>query len=159
MKVIRVAGVTANDVINGEGVCVSVWMQGCPHRCDGCHNPEAWDFEGGILYNQDMLIFEVLKLIEADGIKRNLSILGGEPLCPENADFVEYLTHIVRNVHPGIKIFCWTGYNIEDIDPKYLKYIDILIDGKFEKDKRDITLKLRGSSNQRIIDVKEYLNS
>lgn len=151
MKTIRITGVTPNDVVNGEGVSVSLWMQGCPHRCDGCHNPEAWDFEGGLLYNQDMLVFELLKLIEKNGIKRNLSILGGEPLCPQNRDFVEYLTHIVSNVHPDIKVFCWTGYNVEEIDPKYLKYIDVLIDGKFEKDKRDITLKLRGSSNQRIL--------
>lgn len=159
MKVIRLAGVTANDVINGEGVCVSVWLQGCPHKCKGCHNPETWDFNGGTLYNQDMVIFEILKLIEADGMKRNLSILGGEPLCEENRDFVEYLTHIVSNVYPDIKVFCWTGYNIEEIDPKYIKYIDVLIDGKFEEEKRDITLKLRGSTNQRIIDVKEYFNS
>lgn len=159
MKTIRLAGVTPNDVINGEGVSVSVWLQGCPHRCKGCHNPEAWDFEGGTLYNQDMLTFEILKLIEANGIQRNLSILGGEPLCPENKDFVKLLTKIVKNVYPHIKIFCWTGYNIEEIDKEYLKNIDILIDGKFEQDKRDITLKLRGSSNQRIIDIKEYLNS
>lgn len=151
MKTIRIAGVTANDVINGEGVSVSVWLQGCPHRCKGCHNPETWNYEGGTLYNQDMLIFEILKLIEKDGIKRNLSILGGEPLCEENRDFVEYLTHIVNNVHPEIKVFCWTGYNLEDIDPKYLKYIDVLIDGKFDENKRDVTLKLRGSSNQRVL--------
>ena len=68
MKVIKIAGVTANDVINGEGVCVSVWMQGCPHRCKGCHNPETWDFEGGTLYNQDMLAFEILKLIEGETV-------------------------------------------------------------------------------------------
>lgn len=159
METIRLAGVTANDVIDGEGVCVSVWLQGCPHRCKGCHNPEAWDFEGGTLYNQDMVIFEILKLIEENNIKRNLSILGGEPLCPENADFVLYLTKVVKNVHPEIKIFCWTGYNIEELDTKYLKYIDTLIDGKFELDKRDITLKFRGSMNQRIINVKDYLQS
>ena len=151
MRTIRIAGVTPNDVINGEGISVSVWLQGCPHRCKGCHNPETWDFEGGTLYNQDMLIFEILKLIEKNGIKRNLSILGGEPLCEENRDFIQILTKIVRNIHPEIKIYCWTGYRLEDIDPQYLKNIDVLIDGKFEQDKRDITLKLRGSSNQRIL--------
>lgn len=151
MKTIRIAGVTPNDVINGEGVSVSVWLQGCPHKCKGCHNPETWNFEGGTLYNQDMLTFEILKLIEKNGIKRNLSLLGGEPLCAENRDFVQLLTKIVRNVHPEIKIYCWTGYQLEDIEPQYLKNIDVLIDGKFEQDKRDVTLKLRGSSNQRIL--------
>lgn len=151
MRTIRIAGVTPNDVINGEGVSVSVWLQGCPHRCKGCHNPETWNFEGGILYNQDMLTFEILKLIEKNGIKRNLSILGGEPLCKENREFVQLLTKIVRNVHPEIKIYCWTGYNIEDIDPQYLKNIDVLIDGLYDETKRDVTLKLRGSLNQRIL--------
>ena len=131
MRTIRIAGVTPNDVINGEGVSVSVWLQGCPHRCKGCHNPETWNFEGGTLYNQDMLTFEILKLIEKNGIKRNLSILGGEPLCKENREFVQLLTKIVRNVHPEIKIYCWTGYNIEDIDTQYLKNIDVLIDGLY----------------------------
>lgn len=151
MRTIRIAGVTPNDVINGEGVSVSVWLQGCPHRCKGCHNPETWNFEGGILYNQDMLTFEILKLIEKNGIKRNLSILGGEPLCKENREFVQLLTKIVRNVHPEIKIYCWTGYNIEDIDSQYLKNIDVLIDGLYDETKRDVTLKLRGSLNQRIL--------
>ena len=151
MRTIRIAGVTPNDVINGEGVSVSVWLQGCPHRCKGCHNPETWDFEGGTLYNQDMLTFEILKLIEKNGIKRNLSILGGEPLCKENREFVQILTKIVRNVHPEIKIYCWTGYNVEDIDPQYLKNIDVLIDGLYDETKRDVTLKLRGSLNQRIL--------
>ena len=151
MRTIRIAGVTPNDVINGEGVSVSVWLQGCPHRCKGCHNPETWNFEGGTLYNQDMLTFEILKLIEKNGIKRNLSILGGEPLCKENREFVQLLTKIVRNIHPEIKIYCWTGYNIEDIDPQYLKNIDVLIDGLYDETKRDVTLKLRGSLNQRIL--------
>ena len=151
MRTIRIAGVTPNDVINGEGVSVSVWLQGCPHRCKGCHNPETWNFEGGTLYNQDMLTFEILKLIEKNGIKRNLSILGGEPLCKENREFVQLLTKIVRNVHPEIKIYCWTGYNIEDIDPQYLKNIDVFIDGLYDETKRDVTLKLRGSLNQRIL--------
>lgn len=151
MRTIRIAGVTPNDVINGEGVSVSVWLQGCPHRCKGCHNPETWNFEGGTLYNQDMLTFEILKLIEKNGIKRNLSILGGEPLCKENREFVQLLTKIVRNVHPEIKIYCWTGYNIEDVDPQYLKNIDVLIDGLYNETKRDVTLKLRGSLNQRIL--------
>lgn len=151
MRTIRIAGVTPNDVINGEGVSVSVWLQGCPHRCKGCHNPETWNFESGTLYNQDMLTFEILKLIEKNGIKRNLSILGGEPLCKENREFVQLLTKIVRNVHPEIKIYCWTGYNIEDIDPQYLKNIDVLIDGLYDETKRDVTLKLRGSLNQRIL--------
>ncbi len=155
MKTIRIADIITNDVINGQGICTSVWLQGCPHHCPGCHNPEAWNFDGGTLYDQDMVTFKILKIMRKNGIQRNLSILGGEPLCPQNAEFVRVLCAAARYMYPDIKIFCWTGYNLEDIHPIFLKDIDVLIDGKFELDKRDVSLPLRGSSNQRIIHLKE----
>ena len=151
----RYAGLKENDIVDGEGICVSLWTQGCPHRCPGCHNPETWDYNGGMEIDMGELTTKVIQAIEKNGVKRNLSILGGEPLCPHNIDFVISLVNIVRTLFPYIKIFIWTGYRLEDLREKYQKSlfdkIDVLIDGPFELSQRDITLKLRGSKNQRVL--------
>lgn len=153
----RYAGIIKNDVVNGEGVCLSVFTQGCPHRCKGCFNSETWNFDGGIeIENLDNFINKIIMDIKANGIIRNLSILGGEPLCPENQLFVFSLIKAVKANYPNIKIFLWTGYYIEDIILNdytifILQNIDMMIDGPFVEEERDITLKLRGSKNQRIL--------
>lgn len=159
---IRYAGLDKNDILNGEGFCVSFWTQGCPHKCKGCHNPETWDFNGGIEIEYSQLINDIIQSISANGIIRNFSILGGEPLCKENLDLVDKIVTDIRKEYPTIKIYCWTGYNYEDIInnsqiKKILKKIDVLIDGLFILEQRDITLKLKGSLNQRVIDVKNTL--
>lgn len=156
MKTIRLAGIKENDIVDGEGVCVSVWTQGCPHQCYGCHNPETWDFKGGDLYEQEVVIQDVLTLISKNGIQRNLSILGGEPFCEENADFSIRLAAAAHEMYPNCTIYCWTGYTIEELEKLYkldilLKDIDILIEGRYIDAQRDITLKFRGSPNQRIL--------
>lgn len=151
METIRIADIITNDVLNGQGICTSIWLQGCPHRCPGCHNPQAWDFNGGTVYYQEMLIKEILELLSRNGIKRNLSFLGGEPLCPENRDFCIALAKAAKEKYPEITIFCWTGYTIEQLDKEWLKDIDVLIDGPFIQEQRDITLYLRGSKNQRVL--------
>lgn len=152
------AGVIPNDVVNGKGVCVSLFTQGCPHHCDGCFNPETWDYEGGYTVPSDIR-GQIVKLISANGIQRNFSILGGEPLCPENQNFVLDIITAVKAAYPTIKIYLWTGFSFEDIKTltntnsvllSILEKIDVLIDGRFEKEKMDLTLKLRGSSNQHI---------
>ena len=149
-----------NDFINGIGVCVSFWTQGCPHHCLGCHNPEAWDFEGGYEVPTDIK-GRIIKAISANGIQRNFSILGGEPLCKQNRDLVNEIVTAVRTAYPDIKIYLWSGYTYQDllsmnssVVNSILEKCDILIDGPFELENRDITLKLRGSSNQNIIDLK-----
>lgn len=147
----KYAKIIKDDMINGEGVCTSFWTQGCPHRCPGCHNPETWSFCGGYEARPKVLIAKVLNAIGANGIQRNLSILGGEPLCKENVDFVCKLAAAAKKKYSNIKIYVWTGYLLENLKPEWLENIDVLIDGKFEIDKRDITLKLRGSSNQRVL--------
>ena len=151
----RYAGLKKNDIVDGEGVCVSFWTQGCPHRCPGCHNPETWDFNGGIEIDEDELTTKIVNAIEANGVNRNFSILGGEPLCPHNIRYVINLVNIVRTLFPEIKIFIWTGYRLEDLQEKYqeslFNKIDVLIDGPFILDQRDISLKLRGSKNQRVL--------
>lgn len=153
----RYAGLMTNDFANGTGVCVSFWTQGCPHHCKGCQNPETWDFEGGLELPTDIR-GQIIKAICANGITRNFSVLGGEPLCPQNIEEVDQIITSVRAAFPQIKIFVWTGYTLEELQKEknehiinILSKIDILVDGKYEEKQRDITLELRGSKNQRIL--------
>ena len=151
----RIADIKYNDIVDGEGVCLSVWTQGCPHRCLGCHNPETWDFNGGYEIDKDKAIEDILKNINVNGIQRNLSILGGEPLCDANINFTVKLLAKAKEKYPTIKTFVWTGFTYEALIKRYgkeiLNDIDILIDGPFILDERDITLYLRGSKNQRVL--------
>lgn len=148
----RISGINENDVVNGKGICVSVFMQGCPHQCKGCFNPETWDFKGGrAIEDEQKEINNILNLINQNGVQRNLSILGGEPLHKNNISFVKNLLKQAKEKYPTIKTFVWTGYLLEELDKNDLQNIDILIDGKFIEELRDITLELRGSSNQRIL--------
>ena len=153
----RYAGLITNDFANGTGTCVSFWTQGCPHHCPGCQNPETWNFNGGQEVPTDIR-GQIIKAICANGIIRNFSVLGGEPLCDENLEEVDKIITAVRTAYPQIKIFVWTGYIIEELKEKHdkkidsiLSQIDVLIDGPFIEAERDITLELRGSKNQRIL--------
>ena len=152
----RIAKIKDNDIANGLGISMSVWTQGCPHHCKGCFNVETWDFNSGKEFTKEDLEY-IINNINKDGVERNLSILGGEPLCPENVEGVINLCKQIREVYPEKRIYLWTGYTYEEFDytqKKVLKYIDVIIDGKFEIDKKDLSLMLRGSSNQRIICTK-----
>lgn len=152
-----------NDIAAGEGVNVSVFTQGCPIHCPGCHNPQTWDFNGGKEFSGDTMN-EILKAISANGIQRNLSIMGGEPLCANNIFLTDMIISEVKKVYPDIKIYVWTGHTYEDLkllakmEPKIndiFDKIDYLIDGPFILAERDITLAMRGSRNQRILNMKE----
>lgn len=144
-----------NDITNGEGVSVSFFVQGCPHKCSGCFNPETWDYMGGEPYTEHTKK-EIIDAIGANGIERNFSLLGGEPLDPVNLTMTEDIVSAVRIAYPNIKIFLWTGYNFEELphyEPifhKIFECVDIVIDGPFKEDLKDLDLKLRGSSNQNI---------
>ena len=155
----KYAKIKFNDIVDGEGICVSFWTQGCPFRCPGCHNPDTWDFNGGVEIPSDIK-GQIIKALSANGVQRNFSVLGGEPLCEENLDLVHSLIMAVRIAYPEIKIFVWSGFVIETLKKRaetnekladILKNIDVLIDGPFIQEERNITLKLRGSSNQRIL--------
>lgn len=131
------------------------------HFCKGCHNPDTWDIDGGMEL-PDNYIEYIIELLTKNGIHRNFSILGGEPLMLTNTSIVNNIVKAVRKQLPDTKIFLWTGFTYEEllkrkesITNSILDTIDILIDGKFELDKRDITLWLRGSPNQRVIDINE----
>lgn len=155
----RYAGLIKNDLAAAPGVCVSFFVQGCPLRCPGCHNPESWDFEGGMEFSAKTLN-DILTSLSANGIERPLCIMGGEPLCTENLFLTTLIIKEVRQQKPNVKIYLWTGYTYEELlfkktsDPKLeyiLDNIDCLIDGPFIQEEKDITLQMRGSRNQRII--------
>ena len=148
----KVSKIKDNDVANGIGISMSVWTQGCPHHCKGCFNKITWNYEDGRVFTDDDLNY-IIENINKNNIKRNLSILGGEPLCPENIDGVINLCKKFKKQYPKNLIYLWTGYVVEefnDTQNEVFKYVDVLVDGKFEEDKKDPSLKLRGSSNQRI---------
>lgn len=155
----RIAKIKPNDVINGNGIVVSVWTQGCPHHCKGCFNKGTWSFTGGREYTKEDKE-NILKMLDANNVKRNLSVLGGEPFAEENIDDVLELCDFIRKEKPDREIFVWTGFTVEYLAEKYgwdrFKSIDVIVDGKFEEDKKDLMLMHRGSSNQRIIRVKDF---
>ena len=156
----KYSGLIRNDLAAAPGVSVSFFTQGCPHRCKGCHNPETGDFEGGKEFTYEVLN-EIIEALGANGIKRNFCVMGGEPLAPENEFLTLLVTSKVKEHFPDIKIYIWTGYYYDDIKnrgghtEKILNITDVLIDGPYIESKRDTTLKMRGSSNQNIIVLKE----
>ena len=158
MKFIKIKD---NDIANGVGITMSLWTQGCPHHCKGCFNMETWDFNKGKEFTELDLKY-IFDNINKNDIHRDLSILGGEPLCPQNIEGVINLCKEFKKIYPNKKIYIWTGYTLEefnDIQKSILNHIDIIVDGKFIEDKRNLSLKLRGSENQRVINVKETLKN
>ena len=143
----RYAQIRDMDIVNGEGIAVSLFVQGCQNHCKGCFNQETWDFDGGKEWTKEVED-EFIKLCKRDYVSC-VSLLGGEPLAQN--DILDLLKRIKAEVNKTV--YVWTGYTAE-FAIKYksleLSYIDYLIDGKFEEDKKDVRLRLRGSSNQKI---------
>ena len=154
----KYAGIDEFEIANGLNVGISVYTQGCPHHCTNCFNPETWDFNGG----SDWTVEEenkVIALLNNPYIKR-LTILGGEPLIERNREPLRGFLSRVRELYPNKEIWLYTGdlyENIKDTFYDVIKYVDVLVDGEYVDGLRDITLKFRGSSNQRIIDVQKSL--
>ena len=162
VKSLKYSGLILNDISAAPGLCVSFFTQGCPHRCPGCHNPETWNFDGGLEFTEETLN-EIINGLTAQNIKRDLCIMGGEPLCKENALLTFIIIEQVKYYLPDTKIYIWTGYTIEELldtqNPfiiESLRRADVLIDGPYIDAERDITLSMRGSRNQRILDLKKY---
>ena len=155
------------DIANGEGVRVSLFVSGCTHKCEGCFNPQAWDFNYGDEFTEKE-IDQIIEMLAPDYIS-GLTLLGGEPLEPENQDaLIELLTQFKAEL-PNKKIWCYTGFSFRnDLLPKvqqnkesiknFLELIDVLVDGKFIEELKSPALLFRGSSNQNIIDVKASLS-
>lgn len=156
------------DVANGEGVRVSVFVSGCNHHCKGCFNQCAWDFNYGKKFTEKEEQ-QIIDYMNHDYIS-GLSLLGGEPLEPKNQEGLLPLVKKVKEKFPDKNIWCYTGFDFEkdvvgkmaknnETTRELLKYIDVIVDGKFEEDKRDLKLQFRGSSNQKIVDVKKSLQT
>ena len=154
------------DIANGEGVRVSLFVSGCRHHCKGCFNEIAWNFKYGKEFTQDT-VDEIIQDLNHDYVE-GLSLLGGEPLEPENQEALAKLVTKVKEKYPNKNIWCYTGFKLDDdlLNGKFkdnkttqeiLKNIDVLVDGKFEIENKDIKLKFRGSSNQRVINMPETL--
>ena len=146
------------DISNGPGVRVSIFMQGCHFHCKDCFNEEAWDFNGGKEYT-DETINRVLELCEKEYIV-GLSILGGEPIHPKNIEGTTKLAKLFKEKFPNKNLWIWTGFLFEDIKSnEVFNYVDTLVDGQFKTELFDPRLKWKGSSNQRVIDVKKSLKN
>lgn len=154
------------DVANGPGVRVSLFVSGCTHHCKNCFNPETWNFDFGKPFTQAE-IDHILNSCKEDYIA-GITVLGGEPMEPQNQESVLDLLKQFRNRYPDKTIWCYSGYTFEtDIlnrmvseypfTRELLSYIDILVDGEFIQEEKDLSLRFKGSRNQRIIDVKESL--
>ena len=148
------------DLINGEGWSVSVWVSGCPHKCKGCHNSEYWNPDTGVEYRDEEWQTIVNALSNNALYQKNLSILGGEPLAPYNIAGVYNLVSQAKEQIKDLKIYLWTGYTLDELEDNelaqaILKYVDVLIDGRFEQENKKPNLKLRGSSNQNIYRLNE----
>ena len=157
----RYAKIEYNSISNGPGIRVVLWFQGCSLHCKGCHNPETWNFNGGLNFTEKTMN-KILSDINKNGINRKLCIMGGEPLCKENIPLVRYIIEQVLKKYPEKleDIYIWSGYTFDELlsmstDNSDLLYIlthcGYIIDGRYEEDKRDTSLYLRGSSNQNII--------
>lgn len=155
----KVIEIKEYDVANGPGIRTSVWFRGCPHACSGCFNEETWSREGAGEEFSQATIDKVLGIIATSPVQKDLSILGGEPLVAYNINDVIELCKQIKSSNPECSIWIWSGYLFEDLlnlktFQELVQYFDVLVDGKFELDKKDLTLPYRGSSNQRVIDVK-----
>ena len=150
--------ITHNDMLNGDGLRVVLWVSGCSLHCEDCQNKYSWDFNEGILFDERAKeeIFSELKKDYISGI----TITGGHPLESQNIEEIKKLCKEIKINFPNKTIWLYTGFIFEEIkNYPILKYIDVLIDGRDEKELRDISLKWRGSQNQRVIDVQKSLYS
>ena len=145
------------DISNGPGVRVSIFMQGCSFNCKNCFNKETHDFNGGKEFN-DSTIERVLELCDNENIE-GLSILGGEPMNPTNIEGTTKLAKAFKEKYPNKTVWSWSGYSFDNYlkDKEVVKYLDVLVDGQYNDDLRNPTLKWKGSENQRVINVQESL--
>lgn len=158
----KIAGFYDESISNGLGWRAVLFVSGCPHHCPGCHNKEAQDFNYGEEFNEE----EILKRIKENSILNGITISGGEPLCKENIPGVLKFIKDVKEIRPEFNVWCYSGYTLDQLIDRNdeetnecLNEIDVLVDGRFVEAKKDPTLKFRGSSNQRILDLKPSLQT
>ena len=147
---IRVAGFEPESIVDGEGIRFVIFTQGCPHHCPNCHNPESHDFNGGTEYDTS----DIIKMIADNPLITGITLSGGEPFCQSEAcELIATEAHRM-----GLNVWCYTGFQYHElIREPLLKEIDVLVDGEFIESLKSLTLRFRGSSNQRVIDVPKSL--
>lgn len=156
------------DIANGPGVRVSLFVSGCTHHCKGCFNEIAWDFNYGEPFTQEV-IDRILLMLQPDYVK-GVTLLGGEPFEPQNQPAILDLLRQIKNQYPDKTVWAFSGYLFDkeilsgklgpwEVTQEYISYIDVLVDGRFIMEKKDLSLRFRGSSNQRIIDVPASLKA
>ena len=145
------------DIADGPGIRVSIFMQGCTFNCKNCFNPETHDFNGGKEFTDDT-INRVLELCKNDTID-GLSILGGEPMHPNNIEATTKLAKAFKEAYPNKSLWAWTGFQFDNYlkDKEVAKYLDVVVDGQYKDELHNPTLKWRGSENQRVIDVQKSI--
>ena len=151
---IRIAGVVPESIVDGEGIRYAIFMQGCLRRCEGCHNPATHSLDGGRIFDTD----ELIAAIKRNPLLAGITLTGGEPLL--QVDAAIELAKATKNL--GLNVWCYTGYTFEKIPPfakELLKFVDVLVDGPFILEQRNLELDFRGSTNQRIIDLNEWRQS
>ena len=154
----RYHNITKDDMLNGDGLRVVLWVSGCSHCCEDCQNPLTWDPNGGLPFDEAAKE-EVFAELEKNYIS-GITLSGGDPLYPGNRMDIRNLVKEIREKYPKKTIWMYTGYEWEIVRSfDILKYVDVLVDGEYEKDKCDTQLHWRGSSNQRVIDVQESLKT
>lgn len=152
------AAIKPCDIANGPGVRVSLFVSGCTHHCKGCFQPETWDFAYGTPFTADTCE-QILQLLAPDYI-RGLTLLGGEPFEPSNQEALLPLVRAVRERYPSKTLWAFSGYTFDQLrDSPLLPLLDVLVDGPFVEARKDLGLRFRGSSNQRLIDVPQTLSS
>ena len=143
---IRIAGIEKESVVDGEGIRYAVFMQGCLRKCKGCHNPSTHALDGGEITDTS----EIIEDIKKNPLLSGITLTGGEPLL--QLDAAVELARETKKI--GLNVWCYTGYKFEEIPQKLLNVVDVVVDGAFVEELKDLTLNFRGSSNQRIIRLK-----
>lgn len=146
------------DIVDGNGIRVSLFVSGCSHHCKGCHNPESWDAFNGKEFTEET-VNKLLTLLDRDYVD-GITLTGGDPLMLGNRYEITKLCKLLKEKFPNKSIWLYTGYEFEEIEAlEVLQYIDVLVDGPFKLDLRDISLAFKGSYNQRVIDVQKTLKN
>lgn len=148
--------ITKDDMLNGDGLRVVLWVSGCNHHCKNCQNPQTWNKDSGIPFDLDT-IFEICNQLDKPYIS-GITFSGGDPLLPDNREIIQAISTLVKFYYPTKTQWLYTGYKWEEVkDLEIIKYLDVIVDGKYVDSQRDVTLAWRGSNNQRVIDVQKSL--
>lgn len=152
----RYHNITTDDMLNGDGLRTVLWVAGCSHHCEGCHNPITWDENGGLLFDNEAER-ELFGKLAPDYIS-GLTLSGGDPLHEANRDECTRLCRKCRELFPKKNIWLYTGYLFEEVkNLEIMQYVDVIVDGEFVKAQCDPLLHWKGSANQRVIDVRQTL--